>query len=134
MRTVKDIIQEHSLFSEKCFHLFVNVFHILDLTESPRNHRLICDDDSKSSRLIDLPDRVDCAIFQRKVRFLVYKAFVLIDRAVSVHKNTALLIFKTFSRDHTSFNICQCLVYAVHSADILHILRRTISVDWLSGL
>ena len=134
MRAVEYIIQEHSLFSEKCFHLFVNVFHIFDLAESPRNHRLVRDNDSESSRLVDLPDRVNCTIFQCKVLFLVYKAFILVDRAVPVHKDTTLFVFETFSRNHTALNICQCLIYAVHSADILYVLRRAISIDRLPRL
>ena len=112
----------------------MNIFYVFHLTESPRNHRLVRDNDSKSSRLIDLPDRVDCAVFQCKVLFLVYKTFILVDRAVPIHKDASLLIFKAFSRDHAAFNIRQCLVYAVHSTDILYILRRTIPVDRLSGL
>ena len=134
MWTVKDIVQKHSLFSKKCFHLLMNIFYIFDLTEPARNHRLVRDNNSKSSRLVDLPDRVNCAVFQCKVLFFVYKTFILVDRAVPVHKDTTLFVFETFSRNHTALNICQCLIYSVHSADILYVLRRTIPVDRLSGL
>ena len=132
MRAVEYIIQEHSLFSKKCFHFFMDILYIFDLAESPRNHRLVCDNDSKSSRLVDLPDRVDCAALQRKVLFLVYKTFVLVDRTVPVHKDTALLIFQAFIRDHASRDVCQCLLHTVNRTNILHILRGAIAVDRLS--
>ena len=112
----------------------MDILYIFDLTESPRNHRLVRDNDSKSSRLVDLPDRVDCAALQRKVLFLVYKTFVLVDRTIPIHKDTTLLISKAFSRNYTALNIRQCLVYTVHSSDILHILRRAISIDQLPRL
>lgn len=110
----------------------MDILHVLNSAETSCNNRLIRNHDPKSSGLVDLPDRIDRTVFQNEVILFVYKSLILVNRTVTVHKDTALLIFQAFICDHASRDVCQCLLHTVNRTNILHILRGAIAVDRLS--
>ena len=104
---------------------------------TPENTKAIAEA-LEARELIKINVLHNCADDPKEIAQIVaertHSQVVQVDRTIPIHKDTTLLISKAFSRNYTALNIRQCLVYTVHSSDILHILRRAVSIDRLPRL
>ena len=127
MRAIINGIYICAFFSKECFHLIVDFFKFIKRHFSTGNNRLICHNNSKITRFIDLTNCRCHTINQLELIHISKESNIFVNGSVPVKENGFLLVRKVLSRYSSGFEIFFYLMETSRRPHIFYIFRRIIA-------